>query len=30
VVSDRTLKTKSKAFVRNIQKPIAEKVEQDV
>ena len=29
-MSDKTLKTKSKAFVRNVQRPIAEKVEQNV
>ena len=30
VMSDRTLKTKNKAFVRNMQKPISDKVDQDV
>jgi hypothetical protein len=30
VMSDKTLKTKSKAFVRNVQRPIAEKVESNV
>jgi broad specificity polyphosphatase/5'/3'-nucleotidase SurE len=29
-MSDKTLKTKSKAFVRNVQRPIAEKVESNV